>query len=178
MKSYVALLRGINVGGKTMVPMAELKALCEKEGLAEVKTLLQSGNVTFKSDNSATALEMKLEKSVAKKFGREIDFVIRSADEWKKIIARNSFADEAKNDPSRLVVMCLKAKPPAAALTALKSAIVGREYFHAGDRCLYIVYPDGIGTSKLTNAVIDRKLSTRGTARNWNTVLKIAALLE
>jgi uncharacterized protein (DUF1697 family) len=178
MISYVALLRGINVGGRTMVPMAELKALCEKEGLADVVTLLQSGNVIFKSDSSAAKLELQLEKAATKKFGREIDFFVRNGGDWKKLVAKNPFPAEAKDDPGHLVVLCLKVKPSAAALATLKSAIVGREYFRAGDRCLYLVYPDGIGTSKLTNAVIDRKLGTTGTARNWNTVRKIAALME
>jgi len=73
--------------------------------------------------------------------------------------------------------VALKSAPTAAALAALKSVITGGEYFQAGERCLYLVYPDGIGRSKLTNVLIDRKLGTSGTARNWNTMLKIVALM-
>ena len=176
MTSYVALLRGINVGGKTMIAMAELRKLFEGEGLVDVKTLLQSGNVLFKSASTAVALELLIEKNIEKKFGREVDVMVRDKTAWEKIIAKNPFADEAKNDPGHLVVLCLKSKPEAKALAALKAAIVGREYFAPGEKCLYLMYPDGIGTSKLTNVVFDRHIGT-ATARNWNTVLKIAAAL-
>ena len=177
--NYVALLRGINVGGKVMVPMAELRALVEGAKFTGVRTLLQSGNVLFSGDVAdETALERKLESAAAKKFGRVIEFLVRDAAAWKKIIAGNPFADEAKRDPSHLVVLCLKATPGKEALVALKTAISGREVFRAGEGCLYLYYPEGIGRSKLTSAVIDRKLGISGTARNWNTVLKIAAGLE
>jgi uncharacterized protein (DUF1697 family) len=179
MKSYVAVIRGINVGGKSMVAMADLRTLLEKEGFADVKTLLQSGNVVFKSKpGSAAAIEKQLEKAAEKKFGRALDFFVRDGGEWKKIVEENPFHDEAKNDPAHLVVLLLKRAAKAENLAALKAAIIGRQVFKAGERCLYLVYPDGIGTSKLTNAVIDRKLGTTGTARNWNTMHKIAALLE
>ena len=162
-----------------MVPMAELRALLEGMGLGGVKTLLQSGNVIFSGEaKDAAMLEQKLEAAAKKKFGRAIEFFVRDAATWKKIVAGNPFAGEAKRDPSHLVVLCLKEAPGKEALAALKAAIVGREVFRPGERCLYISYPDGIGTSKLTNAVIDRKLGLSGTARNWNTVLKIAATME
>jgi uncharacterized protein (DUF1697 family) len=176
---YVALLRGINVGGNAILPMAEVRAFFEGMGVGEVKTLLQSGNVVFSGKVAdGAALEKKLEAAAKKKFGREIGFFVRDAAERKGIVAGNPFADEAKRDPGRLVVMCLKAAPKKGALAALKAAIVGRETFRAGEGCLYIYYPDGQGTSKFTNALIERKLGTNGTARNWNTVLKIAAMLE
>ncbi len=179
MATHVALLRGINVGGNKMIPMTELKKLLEAEGFAGVKTLLQSGNVVFQSKTTdGAALEAQLERLIAKKFGHAVEVIVRDKADCEKIIAKNPFLKEAKDDPGHLVILCLKAKPSADALTALKAAIVGREYFKAGERCLYLVYPDGIGTSKLTNAVLDKKLGTSGTARNWNTVLKIAVALS
>src|SRR5205823_5130806 len=114
-------------------------------------------------------LEKLLEKNL------EAAVFVRTAAEWAKIVARNPFPAEAKSDPGHLIVMLLKDEKDVAALQA---AIVGREIMRADGRQLYIVYPDGQGTSKLTNAVIERKLGTRGTARNWNTVLKLAALTE
>lgn len=178
MISHIALLRGINVGGKTLVPMTELKKLFEALGFSEVKTLLQSGNVVFKSKGATGAkLEALLEKEIAKKFGRPVDCMVRTESEWAAIIKANPFPKEAADDPSHLVVLCVKDKPDTKALAALKEAISGREYFEAKGMELYFVYPDGIGTSKLTNVVIEKKLGTRGTARNWNTVLKIAAAM-
>jgi uncharacterized protein (DUF1697 family) len=178
MTSYVALFRGINVGGNKMIPMAELRELLEAEGFADVKTLLQSGNAVFKSKSAnAAALESQLEKLVAKKFGHAVDIIVRNRAWCEKIIEGNPFPAEARNDPSHFLVVALKSAPTAAGLVALKSAISGGEYFEAGERCLYLVYPAGIGRSKLTNALIDRKLGTSGTARNWNTMLKIVALM-
>jgi uncharacterized protein (DUF1697 family) len=179
MPSCVALLRGINVGGKVMMPMADLRAFFEASGFTGAKTLLQSGNVIFTSKSgTSAALEKQLEPALNKKVGREIDLFIRDAAAWKKIIAENPFVEQAAHDPGRLVVYCLRSTPEAKALAVLKASIVGREVFRPGPSCLYIHYPDGQGESKFTNALIQRKLGIAGTARNWNTVLKIAALLS
>jgi uncharacterized protein (DUF1697 family) len=101
---------------------------------------------------------------------------VRSADEWADIVAKNPFADEARRDPAHLVVVALKTKPGASALAALQAAVSGPELIRAHGRELYVRYPAGQGRSKLTNAVIEKKLATRGTARNWNTALKLDAL--
>jgi uncharacterized protein (DUF1697 family) len=179
MASYVALLRGINVGGNKMIAMAELQKLLEAQGFTDVKTLLQSGNVVFKGKGTnAVAPEPQLEKLIEKKFGHAVAVIVRDKTWCEKIVAKNPFPDEARNDPSHFLIMCLKTAPSAEGLTALKLAIPGREYFQEGDRCLYLVYPDGMGRSKLTNVLIDRKLGTMGTARNWNTLLKIVAAME
>ena len=178
MPSHIALLRGINVGGSKPIPMAALRDLLEKIGLSEVKTLLQSGNVVFqtKATSDPAALETLLETKATQHFYHPIDFFVRTATDWRSIIAHNPFPKEAKDDPTHLLVMCLKTKPNLEALNSLKSAIKDREYFKTHGRELYLVYPDGIGRSRLTTALIESKLSTRGTARNWNTVQKLAAL--
>ena len=159
-----------------MIAMNALRERGESLGLSEVRTLLQSGNLTFKSTGVAAKLEKRFEAATKKRFDREVAFMVRSATEWKTLITANPFPSEAEKDPSHLVVLCLKDIPTVGALEALKKAIVGREYLEARGRELYLVYPDGIGNSKLTNAVIDRRLGTIGTGRNWNTVRKIAIL--
>jgi uncharacterized protein (DUF1697 family) len=172
----VALLRAVNVGGTGKVPMPDLCKLLASLGLRDVKSLLQSGNVIFATDGPAgAALEAKLEAAVAKKFGVQTAFYVRTAREWNAIAAHNPYPDAARDDPSHLVVMCFKAPLAAKDVAALQAAITGRETVQADGREAYFVYPDGIGTSKLTNAVIERKLGAAGTARNWNTVLKLAA---
>ncbi len=175
----VALLRGINVGGRNLVAMVDLRALLETLGFTEVRSLLQSGNLVFQSDrrNPAT-IERLLEVETEKRLGVAVDYHVRSADEWRAVIAGNPFIDEAERDPSHLVALFLKKAPQAKNVAALQSAIRGPELVHADGRQVYIVYPIGIGTSKLTNALIDKKLGVRGTARNWNTVLKLAALAQ
>jgi uncharacterized protein (DUF1697 family) len=144
-----------------------------------VQTLLQSGNVVFRSDARATAeLERLIESAAAKRLGLATDVVVRSGKEWKAIIAGNPFPKEAREDPSHLLAMPLKGAPWRAGVTALQDAIVGREIVSVRGRCAYIVYPDGIGRSRLTTALIEKMLESRGTGRNWNTVLKIAALAD
>jgi uncharacterized protein (DUF1697 family) len=95
---------------------------------------------------------------------------------WHKIVARNPSPEKDKHDPGHLVVMFLKTAPPAKKVDALQGAIQGPEIIRAAGKQLYIVYPAGIGRSKLTGALIEKTLGSRGTGRNWNTVLKLAAL--
>lgn len=163
----VALLRAINVGGHGKLPMSELLGHCASAGFKDAKTLLQSGNVVFDGKGKAPS---QLERALEAKVGTDV--MVRTAAEWNEVIAANPFRAEAKSDPGRLLVMFLKSEPDA------DFEWPGPERMKRIGRQLYIVYPNGAGTSKLTGALIERKLVTRGTARNWNTVTKIAALLE
>lgn len=103
---------------------------------------------------------------------------MRTAAEWRELVAANPFPAEARDDPGHLLAMVLKDAPPVAALAALRGAIVGRERVELAGRTAYLVYPDGVGRSRLTAALVEKKLGTRGTARNWNTVLKLQAALQ
>jgi uncharacterized protein (DUF1697 family) len=177
MTTYVALLRGINVGGHKRISMADLRDLLTRMGLADVRSLLQSGNLVFGANGrTATQLERLLEAEAEKRLGLQTDFFVRTAKEWKNVVAHNPFPKEAASDPGHLVMMFLKDTPSVTGVKALQAAITGREVVRAAGKHLYIVYPDGIGRSRLTNAVIDKQLGTRGTGRNWNTVLKLAAV--
>jgi thiosulfate dehydrogenase len=102
---------------------------------------------------------------------------VRTPKDWKELVAGNPFPAEAKDDPSHLVVVFLKKAPAAGDVKALQEAIKGREVVRAKGRHAYAVYPDGIGRSKLTMALIEKKLGAAGTARNWNTIMKIGAML-
>ena len=175
--THVALLRAVNLAGKNKVGMADLRALLGGLGLQDVRTLLQSGNAAFSGGKGGGAqLEKALEGEVAKRFGLATDVFVRSAREWEAVIAANPFPREAAVDPGHLLVLFLKAAPPEAAVEDLRAAIKGREIVKARGRELYVVYPDGIGRSRLTVALIEKKLDTRGTGRNWNTVLRLGAL--
>jgi uncharacterized protein (DUF1697 family) len=179
MTVQIALLRGINVGGHQVVAMSDLRDLLTQLGFESARSLLQSGNLVFRGDARTTGeLERVLETEAETRLGIHADFLIRSAKEWREIVARNPFRKEAERDPSHLVVMFLKAAVNAKDVKAVQAAITGPEIVRGDGRHLYIVYPDGIGRSRLTNAVLEKKLGIRGTARNWNTVLKIAALAD
>lgn len=176
---HIALLRAVNLAGINKVSMADLRALLVDLGFADAQTLLQSGNVVFSGGSKTTAaLEATFERAAATQLGVATDFFVRTAKEWQAIIDANPFPREAKIDPGHLLAVVMKDDVDAANVAALQKAIVGREVVRAKGRCVYIVYPDGIGRSKLTSAMIEKKLGTRGTARNWNTVLKLRALVE
>jgi uncharacterized protein (DUF1697 family) len=176
--SCIALLRAINLAGLNTVGMADLRDLMTSLGLEDVQTLLQSGNAVFRSRETPDRLEQMLERAAEKEFGSRVEFFVRTATEWNAMIAANPFRSEAKSDPGHLLALALKAAPTTAHVTALQQAIKGREVVRAKGRFAYIVYPDGVGRSKLTSALIEKTLGTRGTGRNWNTVLKLAALAE
>ena len=180
MTPHVALLRGVNVGGKQKVSMADLRAACVDLGCAEVRTLLNSGNLVFRADRETppAALETLLETELARRLGLRTDLHVRTAAEWRAVVAANPWPELAVSRPGHLIVSCLKTAPVAGALAALRAAYPGPETVHVDGRQLYIDYSaHGIGESKLTGALLDAKLGTRGTGRNWNTILKLAALV-
>jgi uncharacterized protein (DUF1697 family) len=179
MTIQIALLRGVNVGGHQAVAMSDLRNLATELGFGGARSVLQSGNLVFRCDaRTGVDLENVLEREAEKRLGFHADFFIRSAKEWREVVARNPFRKDAERDPGHLVVMFLKSAVNAKNVKVLQAAITGSEIVRADGRHLYIVYPDGIGRSRLTNALIEKKLGIRGTARNWNTVLKLAALAD
>jgi uncharacterized protein (DUF1697 family) len=171
----IALLRAVNVGGRKATS-ADLRAMMTDLGLAQAQTLLQSGNLVFAAEGDDTALEAALEAAFEARFGYATDILVRSAAEWAELVAANPMGRIATDNPSHLVVFVLRAEPGPAKLEALREGIAGRETVEAVGRALYVAYPDGIGESKLTGAVVERRLGVRGTGRNWNTVTKLAAL--
>ena len=166
MDHLVALLRAVNLGPHGKVAMADLRAMAADLGLDEPKTLLNSGNLVFGSSKTPAALEKLLEEAAAETLGLDTDFVVRSAADITKLIKANPFPTEAKTDPGHLVVLFCKKTLG----TSPKVSGAARERFVVKGRDVYITYPDGIGRSKF-------KIDAHGTARNWNTVLKIAAAM-
>lgn len=175
MVTWIALLAAVNVGGRKIV-MADLKALAGELGFENPRTLLASGNLVFSAPGVAEAVEARLEAALADRFGFKCPVMLRSAAEWDAVIAANPFPDAARDGPGHLVVTAFKAPVPAEAIERLRAVIAGPETVEGRGRELYFVFPDGIGKSTLTPALIDRALKVRGTGRNWNTTLKLAAL--
>jgi len=177
MPRYAALFRAVNLPSHGKLSMSSLRELLEELGLRDARTILQSGNALFSSPRSASALEKLIERELLARIALGTDVVVRGGAELAEVIGGNPFRREAVEDPSHLVVVFLKSAPAAGAVDALRKAISGPEVIKGTARHLYVTYPAGIGTSKLTAALIERKLGVCGTARNWNTVRKLNELI-
>jgi uncharacterized protein (DUF1697 family) len=170
---YCALLRAVNVGGRK-VEMAKLRAAAGTLGLSGVRTLLTSGNLVFETKPTPPArLEQKLEAVIADAFGLTSEVMVRDAVQWSALIAANPFPDEAREDPANLVAMVFKETISKATLSAYLKTYAGPERVSVDGRTAWIVFPEGQGRSKLKFP----KATGVGTARNWNTVLKLEAML-
>lgn len=165
MPRLVAFIRGINVTGRNKLAMSDLRAICESAGLTNVKTYLQSGNVVFDGDPAT------LERAIGHKI------VLRTSAQMRAIVKANPFKAEAQETPSYTFVIFLEEKPSAEAVTALMAAKVGPEKAEVLGRELYAFYPNGMGQSKFTHTLIERKLRVTATARNFNTVNAILEMM-
>lgn len=166
MKVLVALLRAVNVGGKASLPMETLRSLCAGAGFESVRTHIQSGNVVFRTRDDAAAARARLEAALADHFGRPVGVIMRSGAEMAAVAAANPFADRPGN---RVGVLFVDRPPDAVALAALETP--GGEAVRAGDRAIYVFFPDGMGRSKLRLPGAET-----GTMRNMNTVAKLAEM--
>ena len=176
MRRVAALMRAVNVGGKGSLPMADVREMLAEAGFDRPETLLASGNAIIGSDLKPDAVERRFEAGIEKRFGFKTDVLVRDVDQLKTVIAKNPFPDFAKAHPSTFIVYFLRGAPDGD-LADLKPFCVFGEEIAVGPGCLYLCYPAGSGTSKLSGATIERKLKVRGTGRNWNTVSKLVAKL-
>jgi uncharacterized protein (DUF1697 family) len=169
---YVVLLRAVNVGGRNRVPMAAFRALLTGLGHENVSTFIQSGNGLFSSDrDDMRALEGEIEAAIAGETGVQTTAFIRSGTEMASLVERNPFGEV-----SGLHVSFLSDDPAGERVAALDPAQFEPDAFRLGPRAMYLVYPNGTAGSILTNAVIERRLGVRATARNWNTVTRLMEL--
>ncbi|HLL53111.1 MAG TPA: DUF1697 domain-containing protein [Myxococcaceae bacterium] len=178
MPRYIALLRGINVGGNKKVPMAQLRKLLEGLGCTDVATLLQSGNAVFTSkERSAAKLVKKLEAAIAEEFGFEVAVVLRTRDELAQVIENNPLPD-AEEEPSRFLVTFLSGVPDNKRLEEIDPKAYLPDEFRVVGREIYAHFPDGIRDSKLAVVLGGGRLGVTPTARNWNTVTKLLELAD
>jgi uncharacterized protein (DUF1697 family) len=176
MTVYVSMLRAVNVGGSSRIKMDALQRVYESLGLADVRTLLQSGNVVFRSNlTDRPRLVKRIMQELERQLGLEIEVILRTLAEVASIVERGPLLSP-RADPSKLLVMFLSSVPNAAAQAALLKWHKTKEMpelLELRGPEIYLYYPDGVGRSKLTGAVIENKLDTSGTARNWNTLVKL-----
>lgn len=173
---YVALLRGINVGGKNMLPMKELAAMFVAAGCSEVETYIQSGNVVFSASAGVTkGLDAKITKRIEEKFGWRVPVVMRSAAQMKMVVMENPFL-KTGSEVELMYVYFLGAAPGVEMVAGLDAGRSPGDRFEVVGGEIYLELGNGMGNSKLTNAYFDSKLKTVSTARNWRTVLKLAEM--
>ena len=177
MDRFVALLRGINVSGRNRVPMAELRPLCEELGWSAVRTYIQSGNVVFEAKGEGAALEAALEKAIQTRFGLSIPVIVRAAKQWPAYIGANPFPQAAEGEPNRLMLCLSKTKPAGDCAEALQARAKDGEQVRLVGDAVYIHFPGGSGSSKLSPSLIDRLVGSPVTARNWRTVLTLQEML-
>ena len=175
MPRYVALLRGVNLGPRNRVPMAELRAALEERGYEDVRTILQSGNVGVTSGKPAKAVREELEAAIAERFGVETVVVLRTRKELEALVAAKPLGDVA-DDPKRLQVWFLTGRPKAAAVKELEAADVAPEVIAVAGKEVHIWHAGGIQRSPASKVLERTDLGVIGTARNWNTVEKLLDL--
>ncbi len=179
MTVFVSLFRGINVGGHHGVRMDELKDLHEALGLKDVFPYIQSGNVVFKSDDADVArLRRQIEDGFEERFGFHAEVFVRTSAELRVIIEKNPFQGQQSKESKWVVVLFLATRPDDSAQEDLLRTYVGPEEIFFTSEEVYIYYTNGIGRSKLSLSLMEKKLKTFGTARNWNTILQLQKLIE
>jgi uncharacterized protein (DUF1697 family) len=179
MPTFVALLRGVNVGSARKVPMAALRELCVKHGLANPETYIQSGNLVVDADSDADGLRVLLEKAIKKRFGFALDVVVRNARAWEKCVAANPFANDAAVSANKLHLYLPRDRFSGGTMKILEQRVQGGERIRPAGGALWIDYgASGVARSKLTPAVIDKACGSPATGRNWNTVMKIEAMMK
>ena len=170
MRIYVGLLRGINVGGRNKLPMADLRAICESAGLEKVRSYIQSGNLVFQSDKLEAVIAAKLEDEIESRFGFRPRVQILPAEDVSKAAREYPFP---VNDHKLAHLLFLDAQPEEAAIARLKEVDYSPDEFEVGDRVVHLYFPNGVIGSRIDSGKIERILGVNGTARNWRTVGKL-----
>lgn len=174
-QAYVALLRGINLGAHNKISMADLRTLFEAVGADDVTTYVQSGNVIFRSPDSAAALGPAVERQISDRLGLDVTVLVRTKTQLAAVADGNPFAGRER-DSTKLHVTFLAEEPERERVRDLDPPPSKRDEFRVVGREIYLHCPDGYGRSKLTNAFFEKRLGVAATTRNWKTVTKLAEL--
>ena len=174
MKTYICILRGINVSGKNIIKMDALKQMFESLGATNVKTYIQSGNVVFQyKDENPAALETLIISRILADFGFDVPVQVLSFEELKHIVENNPFLKDSTKDEAFLHLTFLAAPPQEIDQEVLFSKKTGNEEIVITDAAVYLYCPHGYGRTKLNNNFLENKLKVQATTRNWKTTLKL-----
>jgi uncharacterized protein (DUF1697 family) len=178
LSTHVALLRGVNLGGKNLLPMRELAQMFVGAGCSDVRTYIQSGNVIFRAaPGLLEGFPDRMTKQIAERFGCRTPVILRTAKQFADAVRDNPFA-KAAADEKALHVYFLASLPNAQDVARLDPERSRPDAFSVHNREIYLHLPNGMARTKLTNSYFDSKLATTSTARNWRTVLKLFELME
>lgn len=180
MDKKIAILRGINVGGRRKILMADLRILFEDLGFTDVETYIQSGNVIFKYDNKLNDTEIgdKIENAISDQYGFEVPVLVRSAKEWEQSVQNNPFYQTKEEDVTQLHLTFLKEKPTSENQLKTESYNYEPDQFVIKGKDVFIFCHGKYHQSKLTNKFFEKKLKVSATTRNWKTVLKLLELVR
>ena len=174
---FVALLRGVNVGGKNKLKMAELKSVLLKNGFKNVSTYIQSGNIVFDSGKTnQQELAKQIHIIIHSEFGLEIPVLVKSHPQILEVITNIPFSSAEKNDSKKIYFSFLYARPNKELVMVIDTTKYHPDQFIIKDDIIYLYYYNGAGKSKMTNAFFEKQLKTYSTTRNWNTVHKLLEL--
>jgi len=177
MGRMVALLRAVNVGGRKL-PMAELRVHCAALGWANVATYIQSGNVVFDAKCKPAEAEAALEALIRCEYGYDSPTIVRTAEQWRAYAPANPFPDAARETPHYLLMLLSKQPPATGAEEEIQARAEAGELVRRADDVLWIYFPAGSGTSKLTPSLIDKAIGSPATSRNFRTVVALERMLD
>ena len=175
MNRYIAMLRGINVGGHKKIKMVDLKAYIMEIGFDNVETYIQSGNIVFQSDLDVATTRDAIQNKIEEKYGWEVPTIIRTQTELKSVIERNPFSDEQLD---RLCVTFLSGLPDQELVNSLREISYEPEEFIIEGRDIYFYSPLGFAKAKMSNNLFENKLKVNATTRNWKTVNKLLEMVS
>ncbi len=179
MAVVIALLRGVNVGGHNLISMDDLRSICLKLKFEEPRTLLQSGNVVFRTtERNLDQLARRMEDAIEKAAGFRTAVILRMPRDLKAVLAQNPFEGRSGINPSSVLVVFLSRKPAAEARAKLLAIQPETEELHIGEREFYMYFPNGMALPKLSWTAVEKVAGTPGTGRNWNTVIKLLEISE
>ena len=175
---FIALLRGINVTGRNKIPMADLRTLCSSNGLSDVATYIQSGNIVLSAAGSAEAVELQLENLIEKQFGFRVPAIVRRASQWPAYMKGNPFPEASETKPNLVMLALSKRTPNDDALERIRERAVGGEKLERVGDALWILFDQGVASSKLAPGLFDRFVGSPVTTRNWRTVVKLGEMTK
>jgi len=172
MKTYIVILRGINVSGKNILPMAELRELLSSLQFENVQTYIQSGNIVLNSEFSKEEIVDKVKNGIASTFGYDVPVLVRTIDEWEKAIANNPYPTENH----KIVSFTFLNKVPIE--TIVEVNITNDDLYTIVNDMVYMYCPDGFGRTKLTNNLFEKKLKVTATSRNFRTTMMLLEMAK
>lgn len=179
MKTYIAILRGINVSGHKKIKMDALRTSLLKLNFQEIETYIQSGNIVFQYKKTSTIrLANLIAKKILEDFGFEVPVIVKEPDEIESVLKNNPFLNQRKEDVTRLYVTFLSGEPSKAGLSKIKEGDYDEDEFAVFDNVIFLFCPKSYGNTKLNNNFFENKLKVVATTRNWNSVIKLADMAQ